>query len=99
MGRVLPPSRVLWETGGENCDCRATVGSSAILVTSGASYWRRGGGEDPWLCKPRLSPGLPWSRDGPTDLGRSTGTVKHMVKIACSGTAPTDPHPGCTSGS
>jgi hypothetical protein len=46
--------------------------------------------------RPRLSPGVPLSRDGRTELQRGTEAVNHTFRVASSETAPTDLRPDCS---
>jgi hypothetical protein len=73
--------------------------------------WRRGGGEDPWLLRPRLSPGVPFRGMDWADVASGTEAVKHSFqarqlrahfgpgRITSCGTAPNGLRPECRSGS
>jgi hypothetical protein len=63
----------------DNTNAERPFGSSAILGSFGApggsNVWRRGGKRGPVALRPRLSPGVPLSRDGKQELGVGTRDV------------------------
>ena len=65
---------------------RATLfGSSAVVgsfvASGGYTVRRRGGQRGPVAVRPRLSPGVPLSRDGASYLGSGPGPVKQTPRV------------------
>jgi hypothetical protein len=58
---------------------RRLGGRGVIRASGGYTVRRREGQRGPVALRPRLSPGVPLSRDGATDLWCGTGAVKHLL--------------------